>query len=76
MSSVGFRVVRNISEAPAKTVASAATEMHASEQPQANIEVPDPNASLKNFSQIHGVTAEELTAWGLVRNLVSAGEIG
>ena len=25
--------------------------------------LPDPNASLKNFSQVHGVTAEVLADW-------------
>jgi len=63
MSSVGFRVVRNISETPAKTAAIGATEMGDSGQPQTNIEVPDPNASLKYSSQVHGATKQQLITW-------------
>jgi len=64
ISSVGFRVVRNISEAPAKTAAPGATEMGASGQPQTNIQVPDPTASpLSYCSETHGATKERLIAW-------------
>ena len=44
------------------SMAAAPIEMKTESLP-IEVEVPDPNGSLKNFSQVHGATAEELSAW-------------
>jgi len=59
----GFRIIRSLNGQPVPMAAAASVGMDASGQLRTNIELPDPNASLKNFSQVHGATAEELAAW-------------